>query len=193
VFYYTFVEFIQSLTYTQVLEFVDTKFKLFLGFNSTHIQLIGCFLIILAAYVSELINVYSKKLWFYTTLFTFLVTVVNLNYLCPLQLAGSDYVNNFYNSLVIENVSDSIKESTEQSMLFGIYCQKKIGLLFCVLVSYIFILCAYLKQVVCTKQEILLYVALEYFLIKAFSTTNLLEFYMYYEAVLIPMYLLIVG
>jgi len=148
---------------------------------------------VLGAYVSELINIYSKKLWFYTTLFTFLISIVNLNYLCPLQLVGSDYVNHFYDALTFKSATIEVQENTEQSMLFSVYCQKKIGLLFCALVSYIFILCAYLKQSVCTKQEILLYVALEFFLLKAFSTTNLLEFYMYYEAVLIPMYLLIIG
>jgi NADH:ubiquinone oxidoreductase subunit 4 (subunit M) len=81
----------------------------------------------------------------------------------------------------------------EEFAVYLIQASRKIGLVFCALVAYIFILCAYVKQTVCTKVEMLLYIALEFCLLKAFNTLNLLEFYIYFEAVLIPMYLLIIG
>ena len=175
-----------------VLEWCGDNFKVFMALNSTYFQLISCFFIVLVLYVSELTNIFSKKLWFYTTIFTFAVTVINLHYINPLQLIGNDYANSFNFSLGRDGLTEDHLNQMD-FVLFKVHSSKKIGLLMCVLVSYIFILCAYIKQIVCTKHEILLYIALEFFLLKAFSTSNLLEFYIYYEAVLIPMYLLIIG
>lgn len=192
-FYTGFVQFIYDNMW--VVDIIDSYFKIFLAFNSTYIILIVFFAFILLMPVCQINNIFSKKLWFYTTIFVFFITLFNLHYINALQIGSSDYLNNFKvwthadeNGLISENIRNKA-----DLLLFKVHSSKKIGLIMCVLVSYIFILCAYIKQIVCTKNEILLYMMLEFFLLKAFTTSNLLEFYIYYEAVLIPMYLLIIG
>jgi len=48
-----------------------------------------------------------------------------------------------------------------------------------------------LKRKIKIKEFILLFLVLEFFLIKAFSTINLIEFYIYFEGVLLPMFAII--
>jgi NADH-quinone oxidoreductase subunit M len=169
----------------------------FLAVNSTYIMLIIVFIIVLFTPIKEgAAEISIKKGWFYVTVFALIISFFNLNKMSPIQINYNELeplvksLEDFKRNL---NVLKDAGISEEECVTFYIFCARKIGLLFCLLVTYIFVLCSYSKQIVCTKIEILLYISLEYFLLKAFSTLSLLEFYVYFEAVLIPMYLLIIG
>lgn len=166
-------------------------FKEFLAFNSTYIALLIVLSVTLLTFATERLNICLKKYWFYATILIFIISLYNLHYITPLQ-ADNRIVKVVFFLIGSADVTEG-GSGEENYELLQYYWPKKVGLLLSVLVGYIFILCAYVKQITCTKHEILMYVLLEYFLLKAFNTTNLLEFYIYYEAVLIPMYLLIIG
>ena len=69
----------------------------------------------------------------------------------------------------------------------------KLSMYFVVLTTFIFWLCAInnINRKKHIESFIILFLMLEFFLLKAFSTTNLLEFYVFFEGVLIPMFILI--
>jgi len=88
----------------------------------------------------------------------------------------------------------SNNENNERILdLVDLFYFMKLSIFFVVLSTFIFWLCSinnlYRKKH--TKSFIILFLILEFFLLKAFTTTNLLEFYIFFEGVLIPMFILI--
>ena len=74
----------------------------------------------------------------------------------------------------------------------GVLFFTTVGNIFNLLVVFIFILCAYLLKDSADHLTILLFMVIEFMLLKAFTSYNLLNFYIYFETVLIPMFTLII-
>lgn len=96
----------------------------------------------------------------------------------PMPLSSAIYVCDKQN-LVVPTLSNEL------------FYYFTVGNLFCILVAVIFTLCAYLMRNSADSITISCFLLLEFFLFKAFSTQNLLQFYIYFEAVLIPMVILL--
>ena len=193
-----YVNYIQVLLESEwTVDFFMAIAKGFLGFNSTYLLFPVIFIVILIAPIKEgVTEIGFKKLWFYLTIVGLVISFFNLTNVSSLQVNYVELEPLIKSSVDFKANLSMLKEidvTEEGYATFLIFCSRKVGLVFCLLVTYIFVLCSYSKQIVCTKTEMLLYISLEYFLLKAFSTLNLLEFYIYFEAVLIPMYLLIIG
>jgi NADH-quinone oxidoreductase subunit M len=185
-------------------DWVFYGFDILFSTNCAYFHLAVCFIMILILPSDSTWNIFKKRFWFFVTMFTFLISIINLMYVNWYQIdqnkeafpillksLGSTLTTISYDTFDDDYLRMPTLE--EEFAVYLIQASRKIGLVFCALVAYIFILCAYVKQTVCTKVEMLLYIALEFCLLKAFNTLNLLEFYIYFEAVLIPMYLLIIG
>lgn len=66
-----------------------------------------------------------------------------------------------------------------------------IGNIFSILTVFIFCICAYLLRNSTEQITMLLLISVEYLLLKAFGSYNLMYFYVYFESLLIPMFILI--
>lgn len=93
----------------------------------------------------------------------------------------------------IENISTtSIDALTELYTHKGALFLIVVGNVFSFLTVFIFLLCAFLLRDSTDYMTMMLMLIIEYMLLRAFTSQDLLEFYTFFESVLIPMFMLIV-
>jgi NADH:ubiquinone oxidoreductase subunit 4 (subunit M) len=147
---------------------------------------------LIIAYPSYYKKTFVLKLyWLLITLGAFFLSILKINYLQPINYIVEpvgNWIKNteFFFYLNLDKLTITFLWA-EQYFFF------KVSSYFVLLTTFIFCICAYnnIKRVRYSRVFILLFLLLEIFLIKAFTTLNLLEFYIYFEGVLIPMYALL--
>lgn len=199
------------------IKIIAVPFVVCLG-NSHYILLAApCIILVLSVLASE--NNYLKVLtvlrnyWFYITFWELLVALSmskskNYNGLLDRYKEVEGFLNcytktnNFNQTFddvcfplstldIVNNTDSKISKIVLNSLNNELFYYFTIGVIFSILVTIIFFLCAFLLRNSADPLTICCFLILEYLLLKAFNTQNLLEFYIYFEAVLIPMLVLL--
>jgi len=114
--------------------------------------------------------------------------ITKTNIIIPLSLFEK------YEDLIVKKIGFNLEHQLDLMSLYkheGLFFYLIVGGLFSLLTAFIFLLCSVLIKGGVDYITMLLFVSLEYMLLHAFNSCNLLVFYVYFESVLIPMFILI--